>query len=1098
MSKLKRQRKKQVVPLDDSDDFVPNKSSKSRSQPAECRDDVTEAGSNVDVRKARTQSPPNHPQAAASPSSSEVTSTLCPLCRKRVTDETSHLKACGARLGLTTQQMLEVRRMEERHREDRKRLGLPDLLPDRGARQTQKSGAGARKKAENRTGAGAGAGGADPDLELALALSISATAEDCVQDGPSEEVQPRPAAEAGDSLSALWARVEEPVRRQTSKMWLPQVSAPGAGAKKRNKGKLKRLVTELQTRTEEERQRLLGERVAKVLEEETFCSPRPSVGQAQVAVLWSLAGRLDSVNVSQLQVDSLRHLFLSDKVTAETDNEAAHILGAGQSEEKVAAPAPETSLLGQQWLQLLHSGELSDVTVQCRDDAAAACHSLVLHVRCPRALARAVQEDSRRYILILDQYSRETVMAALEYAYSGVMRKPPDKSVSKLLKEWGLQYNINSIQEIIESDASEEAARTVKNVSSTQYLDALIECLEETDKDSQDIEEGEEEENNSEDIETSTEDDQKIGEEEEWDELCEYMTQRKRSEITLNKSNMERELELHEDESHESGEDLASEKRQQDITNAQTSQTMSTINSRSSSPDMFNMSESDNDDIKGDSNEDVHLASCSNTFNATGGLKRKPSSESSVEASTSKRVCMDDVDQDVEGVIDLTQGDTPTPPKETTFINGYSGASMDGGGDLIEIRDSPELRESPVGVEEILEDVFEDESKDEENLVSKLNRLTSKLVDSTLSEDELVSVLVELAQLEVTVPALLETGAGKVVRRMKGAEGKVGRLAARLVIRWKRVVLAYNPDADKVEAEQKPPASVDVKSTVNEEVISKSEDLMNRTGLGHDDIDTGNYLPDIPPQGDQEEIPEVDPYLPVSPRSFPEADFPDDPECQYTDHAPLDVFDPVHYSGENDENVPPSAASPRTPVSAFSARHRYRTPTPGTRPGPGTPAAVTPLPDYSAMLTPQLRAELNKFGLKAVPRRKACLLLNHIYDQTHPLVAATPRPQQEVEEDAADVCEDGSQLSYSQHMPEESVLYGRDEDTEPEEEEVLTQRSGASLHQQLHQFVVRRVSLHQAVLLYEPLWLGQLLRDVKEAGIKCNLAQLQVRCFCLL
>ena len=279
---------------------------------------------------------------------------------------------------------------------------------------------------------------------------------------------------------------------------------------------------------------------------------------------------------------------------------------------------------------------------------------------------------------------------------------------------------------------------------------------------------------------------------------------------------------------------------------------------------------------------------------------------------------------------------------------------MDGGGDLIEIRDSPELRESPVGVEENLEDVFEDESKDEENLVSKLNRLTSKLVDSTLSEDDLVSVLVELAQLEVTVPALLETGAGKVVRRMKGAEGKVGRLAARLVIRWKRVVLAYNPDADKVEAEQKPPASVDVKSTVNEEVISKSEDLMNRTGLGHDDIDTGNYLPDIPPQGDQEDIPEVDPYLPVS---FPEADFPDDPECHYTDHAPLDVFDPVHYSGENDENVPPPAASPRTPVSAFSARHRYRTPTPGTRPGPGTPAAVTPLPDYSAMLTPQTHSQ---------------------------------------------------------------------------------------------------------------------------------------------
>ena len=53
--------------------------------------------------------------------------------------------------------------------------------------------------------------------------------------------------------------------------------------------------------------------------------------------------------------------------------------------------------------------------------------------------------------------------------------------------------------------------------------------------------------------------------------------------------------------------------------------------------------------------------------------------------------------------------------------------------------------------------------------------------------------------------------------------------------------------------------------------------------------------------------------------------------------------------------------------------------------------ACTPLPDYTAMLSPQLREELTRFGLKAVPRRKATLLLNHIYEKTHPLVAITPQ-----------------------------------------------------------------------------------------------------------
>ena len=53
-----------------------------------------------------------------------------------------------------------------------------------------------------------------------------------------------------------------------------------------------------------------------------------------------------------------------------------------------------------------------------------------------------------------------------------------------------------------------------------------------------------------------------------------------------------------------------------------------------------------------------------------------------------------------------------------------------------------------------------------------------------MSEDDIVNTLVELAQLEMTVPALLETGAGIVVRRLeKMKEGKVSELARELVIR---------------------------------------------------------------------------------------------------------------------------------------------------------------------------------------------------------------------------------------------------------------------------------------------------------------------------
>ena len=86
-----------------------------------------------------------------------------------------------------------------------------------------------------------------------------------------------------------------------------------------------------------------------------------------------------------------------------------------------------------------------------------------------------------------------------------------------------------------------------------------------------------------------------------------------------------------------------------------------------------------------------------------------------------------------------------------------------------------------------------DEVVSSEDLVSSLTGLTLKLQDDNLSEDDIVNILVELAQFEVTVPALLKTGAGKVVRRLKHKGGRVAELAKKLVTRWKKVVIEYEP-----------------------------------------------------------------------------------------------------------------------------------------------------------------------------------------------------------------------------------------------------------------------------------------------------------------
>ena len=42
------------------------------------------------------------------------------------------------------------------------------------------------------------------------------------------------------------------------------------------------------------------------------------------------------------------------------------------------------------------------------------------------------------------------------------------------------------------------------------------------------------------------------------------------------------------------------------------------------------------------------------------------------------------------------------------------------------------------------------------------------------------------------------------------------------------------------------------------------------------------------------------------------------------------------------------------------------------------------MPDYESMLSPALQQELQRFGLKVIPRRKAVPLLKHIFEETHP------------------------------------------------------------------------------------------------------------------
>ncbi|OON19080.1 hypothetical protein X801_05058, partial [Opisthorchis viverrini] len=67
----------------------------------------------------------------------------------------------------------------------------------------------------------------------------------------------------------------------------------------------------------------------------------------------------------------------------------------------------------------------------------------------------------------------------------------------------------------------------------------------------------------------------------------------------------------------------------------------------------------------------------------------------------------------------------------------------------------------------------------------------------------------------------------------------------------------------------------------------------------------------------------------------------------------------------------------RSPLSTFGNSTLHNSP-------------VTPLPDYKAMMTPELKRALSAFGVRPLPRKRAVTLLNEIYHQLHQY---TTKPQ---------------------------------------------------------------------------------------------------------
>ncbi|KAJ7357656.1 5'-flap endonuclease [Desmophyllum pertusum] len=164
---------------------------------------------------------------------------------------------------------------------------------------------------------------------------------------------------------------------------------------------------------------------------------------------------------------------------------------------------------------------------------------------------------------------------------------------------------------------------------------------------------------------------------------------------------------------------------------------------------------------------------------------------------------------------------------------------------------------------------------------------------------------------------------------------------------------------------------------------------------------------------------------------------------------------------------------------------------------------VTPMPNYNEMATPVLKGELNKFGVRALPKKKMILKLTEIYDYTHQV---EPRPQGSKTERAPNKGQplssnvavsdpgdgvEGSGTASSDNSDEEDTEFG--DCTVMIDDDVITasqQVNGGNLKERLICYIRDNKELYSKILHFQPLELVSLQQQIKSDGISCPLGKL--------
>uniref|UniRef100_A0A8C0F721 Structure-specific endonuclease subunit SLX4 n=1 Tax=Bubo bubo TaxID=30461 RepID=A0A8C0F721_BUBBB len=181
---------------------------------------------------------------------------------------------------------------------------------------------------------------------------------------------------------------------------------------------------------------------------------------------------------------------------------------------------------------------------------------------------------------------------------------------------------------------------------------------------------------------------------------------------------------------------------------------------------------------------------------------------------------------------------------------------------------------------------------------------------------------------------------------------------------------------------------------------------------------------------------------------------------------------------------------------------------------PSTP--VTPMPAYSIMETPQLKKELSRFGVRALPKRQMVLKLKEIFQYTHqdmdsdfedeipssqPPLQKSPakcsrqskEPMLLASQESAVSSVDGSDISFGSQSSFMNGFEACAFASEEEEEELPASQAAAREEDKLEAvrcYIRSNTALYNKILFYEPIELAELHTELKQNGIKISKAKL--------